>query len=53
MSKTPVDELDGCELDFTEGEPTSDNDITGWVLFASSEDENLEEISDFWKELDK
>ncbi len=52
MSYTPVEELDGCEVDFTD-EPTSDHDITGWVLFASSEEENLEEIADFWKGLDK
>ena len=51
MSYTPVEELDGCELDFTEN-PTADEDITNLALFAStSSEEEAEERAKEWKEL--
>ena len=50
MTKTPVEELDGCEEDFTE-DPTSDDDITAVVLFASADEENVETLVAEWGEL--
>jgi hypothetical protein len=51
MTRTPVEKLDGCELDFVEN-PTEDEDITGLVLFASaSSEKEIEELKTAWEEI--
>jgi hypothetical protein len=43
-----ADDLDGCELDFTEN-PTDDDLITWLVLFQDADDEIF--LADQWNEL--
>ena len=50
MGRTPVEELDGCEEDFTE-DVTDDDDITALVLFASVKEEDVEKVAAEWKGL--
>ena len=45
---TTDDELDGCEIDFTE-DPVSDDDLDGYILFGDESD--VEEKKEAWKEL--
>ena len=50
MARTPVEELDGCEEDFTE-DPTEDDDIATVALFASVNEEDVEKTAAEWGEL--
>lgn len=45
------DELDGCDLVFTDEEITKDDDIDGVVLFAGVAPEDVDQKKAEWEEL--
>jgi len=56
LTEDPEDLLEMCDdsFDIEEMNTSTDDAITGMVLFANAtDDDDLEEIAEFWKGLDK
>lgn len=55
MNHIESDELDGCELDFKEGEQTSDEEVDLMPLFAEALDPEspvtIQDVEDEWREV--